>query len=137
MSKKRKHQKKSKTVKSKKQSKKASRIKYPFSGNNVRRRDARGNYYYINKYTGKRVSKEEYEDDKYKLEVERVRYRQHIKDDLDGYDSIDPFPPNVSSFGVPTKKIDNEEIDFSDLEGESFEVEDFEAIPIEGEDETG
>lgn len=135
----------SKTNKSKK-SKKNKQSKVVYSGTpgpSVRKKDKNGNTYFVDRKSGKRVSRNRWEFERLQIEKVREKSRSQKKKDLDKIKqpNIFHFPEYVDTVGVPKKHRDKSKEDFtynSDyFEGESFEVEDFEPFAIEGEDETG
>ncbi len=136
MAKKKPHQSKSKTVKKSPKSKQTKTEKRKITNVDKRlitkRKDARGRKYFINVQTGKHVSEEEWKHENQKIKHQRAqRYEDQIQAAADVFK---PFPDTVSPSGVPKQKIT---FDPSEYEGESFEVDEFEPYPIEGDDETG
>jgi hypothetical protein len=131
-----KHQPKSKTVKKSSKSKYSQTSKRKIAEVDKRliakRKDALERKYYINTKTGKRVTEREWKREDEKIRQQRsIRASQQLER---AAEIISPFPDGVSPSGVPEKKIS---FDPTEYEGETFEVDEFEPFPIEGDDETG
>jgi len=109
-------------------------------GPSVRKKDKNDHTYFIDRETGKRVSRNRWEFERQQIHKVRDKSRQERKKDLDKIKQpvVQHFPEYVDPIGVPKRKINKDFTYDSDyFEGESFEVEDFEPFAIEGEDETG
>jgi hypothetical protein len=133
----------SKSNKKSNKSKKGKQKKIVYSGTpgpSVRKKDKNNNTYFIDRETGKRVSRSRWEFERKQIEKQKTKSRSDVKKHLDivKQPPATHFPEYVDPVGVPKRKSNKDFTYDSDyFEGESFEVEDFEPFAIEGEDETG